>query len=636
PTAVTVLFDAAGASPKSLGPDVRTRVASTNAFNPETIVLALATVGMLLIALVAVGGFTVLAQRRLRSVGMLGALGATDKNIGLVVRANGLVVGLLGTLGGFLLGVVAWLLYRPHVEASSHHVIATWSFPWAVILPALVLAVLATYFAAARPARVVARMPVVAALAGRPAPPRQVRRSAMPGLLALVVAFALLAYAGSRTAGGGAGGVVLGLVCLVVAVVLLAPMFLAVLPKVGRRAPVAVRLALRDLSRYRARSGSALGAISLGVLIAVVVCVLSVSRYGNALDYAGPNLARNQLVVYTTTWTARPDAPAASGSGAASHPPSSPRAERATADRIAAGLGAHQMVQLDDAGASLLHAAPGRGFTGPLYVATAPLLRALGIKSTQVDPHADLLTMRPGLSGVSDLQLRYGQGETKSVGPTGPQAHYPCPEATCVANPVIQEVGGLPSGTSAPNTVVTEHAVHRLGLHTSPAGWLIQTPQPLTAAQIGYARQAAAAARVTVETMSDAPTSTEIINWATVFGMALALGILALTVGLIRSETAGDLRILAATGASSSTRRALTAATAGSLALLGAVVGTVAGYVACIAYTSSNAQDGLSELGNVPLRNLLILVVGMPLIAVVVGWVFAGRAPSGIGRRPDA
>ena len=62
------------------------------------------------------------------------------------------------------------------------------------------------------------------------------------------------------------------------------------------------------------------------------------------------------------------------------------------------------------------------------------------------------------------------------------------------------------------------------------------------------------------------PTSAEIINWATVFGIVLALAILAMSVGLIRSETASDLRTLAATGASGTTRRNLTAATAGALA----------------------------------------------------------------------
>jgi len=53
-----------------------------------------------------------------------------------------------------------------------------------------------------------------------------------------------------------------------------------------------------------------------------------------------------------------------------------------------------------------------------------------------------------------------------------------------------------------------------------------------------------------------------------------------MTVGLIRSETAGDLRTLTATGASSATRRTLTGATAGALAVLGAVIGTTGAYLA--------------------------------------------------------
>jgi putative ABC transport system permease protein len=107
-----------------------------------------------------------------------------------------------------------------------------------------------------------------------------------------------------------------------------------------------------------------------------------------------------------------------------------------------------------------------------------------------------------------------------------------------------------------------------------------------------------------------------------------------MTVGLIRSETASDLRILAATGASSSTRRSLTAATAGALGLLGAVVGTVAAYVATIAYTSRSSLDGLSSLSNIPARNLLIILIGMPLIAIAVGWLLAGREPADMAHQP--
>jgi putative ABC transport system permease protein len=627
PSQVTVLFDA-GASKASFGANVHTPSPSGNGLNPETIVLALDTVGMLLIALVGVAGFTVLAQRRLRSIGMLGAVGATDQNIRLVVRANGAVVGVVGALIGAALGLVAWLAYRPRLESSAHHLIGTFQLPWVVIGVSMALAVVATLFAASRPARAITRLPIVSALSGRPAPPKQVHRSVVPGVILLVVAFILFTIGGSGSnSGGGMPEVVLGFVVLIAAVILLAPFCLAVLARFARRAPLAIRLALRDLSRYRARSASALAAISLGVLIAVVISVVSAGRYGNVLDYAGPNLASNQLVVST------PNGPEVGPPGNASTvTPSNPQAMAASAQEIATALGSHAITELDTTSANLQHAAPGRNWNGPIYIATPSLLRAFGISASSIDPTADILTMRPGLSTTSDMQLVYGNYFAKP----GPDS-FPCPTGECLANPLIQTVGGLPSGTSAPNTVITEHAVRQLGLQTSTqiAGWFIQTPQPLTAAQIKSAQLTAATAGLSVETKNSAPSSAEIINWATVFGVLLALGILAMSIGLIRSETAGDLRTLSATGASRSTRRTLTAATAGALALLGAVLGTVAGYVAAIGFFRSNANNGgLAALSSIPTTNLLFILVGMPLIAAVGGWLFAGREVSAISRQP--
>jgi putative ABC transport system permease protein len=639
PSQVTVLFNAHGVSPDSLGPNVQSRpsAAASNPLNPETIVLALATVGMLLIALVAVGGFTVLAQRRLRSLGMLGALGATDQNIRLVVRANGVLVGVVGALAGTILGLAAWLAYRPRLESSAHHLIGPFQLPWIVIGPAIALAVVATYFAASRPARSITRLPIVAALSGRPAPPKQVHRSAVPGVVLLVVAAVLFWYTGKNSGGGGALELVLGFVALIAAVILLSPFCLAILARLGRRAPVAVRLALRDLVRYRARSGSALAAISLGALIAVLVCVLAAQRYGNVLDYAGPNVASDQIIVYTPDPGGGPGN-GSGGSGTASTA-STPQAQAATAHGIASALGSHTVIELDETNASLQHAAAGRSWSGPVYVATPQLLRAFGITASDVNSGADILTMRPGLSGLSQMQLLYGDTATgPGNGPSGNgpggQNSYPCPKGACLASPVIQQVNALPSGTSAPNTVITEHAIHALGLHASVSGWLIQTPHPPTAAQITNARLTAAAAGMTIETKSSAPSSAEILNWATAFGIALALGILAMSIGLIRSETARDLRTLTATGASGLTRRELTAATAFALALGGAVLGTVAAYVAAIGYASDNSLDGLSELSNVPTMNLLTIVIGMPVIAAVVGWLLAGREPAAISRQP--
>ena len=312
-----------------------------------------------------------------------------------------------------------------------------------------------------------------------------------------------------------------------------------------------------------------------------------------------------------------------------------------TAHAIAAALGSHDVVELESTSASLQHAASGRSWDGQVYVATPQLLRAFGISASQVSPRADILSMRPGLSGITKMQLVYSNSTGKGSpgggpGPGSGQDSFPCPKNQCLANPVIQEVSALPSGTSAPNTVITEHAIAALHLRSSVTadGWLIQAPSPPTAAQITNARLAAAAAGLTIETRNSIPSVGVIIDWATVFGIVLALGILAMTLGLIRSETAGDLRTLAATGASGWTRRMLTAVTAGALGLAGAVLGTVAAYTAAIGYAWDNKLDGLSELTSVPTTSLLLILVGMPLAAAVAGWLLAGREPAAIAHQP--
>jgi len=646
---VTLLFDASAGQVASLGLNVQTPPNTLNGgFNPEIFVILIATVGMLLIGMVAVGGFTVLAQRRMRSIGMLGALGATDRNIRLVVRANGVVVGVVGTVFGGALGLLAWLIYRPHVEQASHHLIGTFQLPWVVILPAMALAIVTTWLAASRPARAVTRVPVVTALSGRPAPPRQLHRSAVPGVAVIVFGYVLLLYAGqTKGNGGGAPELVFGFVALTVGIILLAPLAITSVAGLARPTPLAVRMALRDLARYRARSGSALGAIGLGVLIAATVCVAAAGRYGNVLDYAGPNLANNELNVYTPQ-APPPGAVIISPNGVskagpkANTPQPSNAALLAKTNAIAAALGSHKVVELLTPDVSLVHEGAGRNFSGQLYVATPQLLRAFGISASDVDPNADILTMRPGLESISNMDMFYGpasggSGPGANNGPNGQAGSSvsPCPVGQCVADPPMQTIGALPSGTSGPNTVVTEHAVHRLGLQTSLAGWMILTDHPLTVTQINTARLTASTLGMTVESKSDSPSSTQVIDWATVVGILLALAILAMTVGLIRSETASDLRTLTATGASSATRRTITAATAGALALIGAVMGTAAAYLACLAFFSGAPNgDGISELSNIPLANLAIILVGMPLLAAVGGWLFAGRQPAFIAQKP--
>ena len=643
PTQVQVLFNASPSNAKDVPAYVTTPgTGNSNIINPSTIVLALATVGMLLIALVSIGGFTVLAQRRMRSLGMLESMGATDRNVRLVLESNGIIVGAVGAVVGFVVGLLVWFAYRPTNEQDAHHLIGMFALPWNVIVPAMVLAVVATFFAASYPARAITRIPVVSALAGRPAPPRQIHRTLVPGVIALALGFVMFSISGASGNGGGVIWLVPGLVALIVGIILVSPFFLVLLARVGGRSRIAVRLPLRDMARYRARSGSALSAISLGIMIAVIVAAVATARYANVFDYVGPNMGPNAMNVYNPP--TGPTCEATSGAPVCQPAQAAPSlsAQEATVHAIASAVGANHVVPLIQPAVSLQNpSASGRQWNGPIYVATPALLRAYGINPSSIPSNVDILSSRPGLAG-SGVQMTYGSGGKggggfQGLGVGGNNTNQ-CTPNQCLAHPVVQEEGQLPTGTSAPNTVITESALHRLHLtsQNSLGGWTLLSNTAFTQSQVNSANSLAASGDLSIESKNDAPTSSEIVDWATVFGIALALGVLAMSIGLIRSETASDLRTLTATGASSRTRRALTAVTAGGLAFLGALLGTVAAYVGLLGWFRSNQlEGGVSDIiNNVPWNNLFLILIAMPVAAFVIGWVLAGREPPGIATRP--
>jgi putative ABC transport system permease protein len=642
PANVTVLFDATPASAAAFrfpaGATVQTPPGPSGGMSPAFIVLAAATLGLIFVGLVAVASFTVLARRRLRALGMLGSLGAADSDIALVMTANGLIAGTAGAIAGALAGFAAWLGYRPYLETSAGHRIGVLHLPWPVLGTGMVLAVVTSALASWRPARAAARMSVHAALAGRPEPPKAARRSALPGVILLLAGPALLVLSGGWGHNGGTATLETlgGMTATIIGGLLLAPFCLTGLAALAGRAPVAVRLALRDLSRYRARSAAALSAISFAVLLAVLIGILAAARYANPLDYTGPNLAANQLILYP---------PARSPGPLAARPPAQRDIRRLPA-RLAAALGTHDILALDSAtrpgsrivtptgqdlgtATATLNQAGTQtnNYSGPLYAATPTLLRYFGIRSSQISSGADVLTMRRGLAAEPRMQLALPPG---SPGPGQQPSPDACPASRCIANPDIQTIAGLPAGTSAPNTVITTHAMRVLGLHLVASGWLFQTAQPLTAAQINTARQLAAAGGATIETKSGEVSLSQILSGATAVGILIALGVLAMTVGLIRSETASDLRTLTATGAGATTRRNLTAVTAGALGLLGALTGTAIAYLTAISWF----RHASVIASTAPAAELAMILAGLPLAAAIGGWLFAGRQPPAIARQP--
>jgi putative ABC transport system permease protein len=179
-----------------------------------------------------------------------------------------------------------------------------------------------------------------------------------------------------------------------------------------------------------------------------------------------------------------------------------------------------------------------------------------------------------------------------------------------------------------PDSFVSQNGLRRHGWKQVPAGWLVESGHALTSDQIATARDVAAAAGLEVETQRERTSLATPMAIATASGALLALAILAMTVGLIRSESAGDLRTLSATGASARIRRTLTAATAGALALLGALLGIAGAYM----IMGATYHDDLGYLSDVPAVYLGVLVVGVPVTAAAAGWLLAGREPPAVAR----
>lgn len=581
-----------------------------------------ATVTLLLIALVAAASFVVVAQRRLRQLGMLAAIGATEKHLRLVTLANGVVIGALAAVIGTTVGLLGWIAVVPFMEPAVGFRLDPLNVPWWLIATGMMLAVVTATGAAWWPARTVARIPITLALSGRPPSPKPARRSAALAVLVIVAGIVCLVLSG-RT-----NGLLItsGTVLTILGVLLVIPLALRAVAAPAGLFPVAVRLALRDLARYQDRSGAALAAITLALGIAAAI-VITAAAAEHSADKG--NLSDSQLMVRIGD----PDAPGIP-------PDFSPFVpERTAAElesleaqvaRLATRFDDPAVIAVDVALDPTIEQDPSRDGREAvtlaelttvllggesvwvdvtlLYVATPEMLERYGIDFDVVTPDTEVLTVETGELAIVGVSREPGT------------------EKEIVTN--VERIA--PGYSSLPGSFITPDALRQRGLEAVRVGWLIEANEPLTSEQLTAARDVAVDAGLTIESRDHQEGLLALRSGATAAGMFVALGVLAMTVGLIRSTAAGDLRTLTATGATSRIRRTLTAATAGALALLGAVLGTVGAYLALIAWYSND----ISALSAVPVLHLLIIVVGVPLVAVIAGWLLAGREPPTLARQP--
>jgi putative ABC transport system permease protein len=496
------------------GPDasgLRVEVGDSSRDEVAVTVLAASTLGMALVGLIAAGGFVVVAQRRQRQLGLLAAIGAHDRHVRLVMVANGAIVGLVSAAAGTVVGLAGWMAAKTAVESAANHRIDRFELPWTLIAAIAGLAVLTAVAAAWWPARTAARLPVMAALSGRPARPKPVHRSLLVGLL--VVTAGVAGIVAGRPTGdhprpllliAGLGGGVIG-------AVFTAPAAIRALGPIARRLPLAPRLALRDLARYQSRAAAALAAITLGLGIAVAVVGIAAA---NTYDDREGNLSTNELLVRVTSDQegpepevhaedqARLDAGAAAVSRALGDDTTAIPLDVAFAADAAADANTRLPVSLgvpQDEHSIALADIP--------YVATPEVLDAYGIDPATIDASTDVLTV------LDDTFVLLDHSGAPAGGPPPPatKPRRALPSATT-------QLVDLPPQTSAPNSLLTESAMARNGWQPVRAAWIVESPRSLTGAQVKAARAAAVGAGVAIEVRSTQDELAAIRTGATVVG----------------------------------------------------------------------------------------------------------------------
>ncbi|GAA2093171.1 FtsX-like permease family protein [Actinomadura alba] len=586
-------------------------------------------IAMIVLEVVLLAGpaFAVGIGRQRRQLALVAAGGGGRGHLRVIVLGGGLVTGLGAGVLGVLAGLCVAAAAVPVIEGSTGTAMGPFEVPWSWVVATMLVGALSGLAAAYVPARQAARMNVVAALAGRRE--QAVTRRGWP------IAGAVLIAAGFATSVLGVKvlrefGAAAGAILIIVGFVMTGPWIIGLTGRLARWLPLPMRLAVRDASRNRGRTGPVVAAIMAAVAGVTALAIAGTSDFAQQRVEYVPRLQAGSTLIQVTDagefqrvrqTIARelPGVPvtelfevggtnACGSTDDCTHVESATLGECSEANPDACIYGTSEFSFEYAVGDE----AVARFILGRDDPAVMAALKAG--KAVLFDPRG----VRDGATVLKVVRSQQGSVE----------------ELRKVTLPAVR----ADAAGSAPTALLPPSAARRLGLPTTPAALLIAAADHrVTVAEGKRLDEVVAGVTDMVDIYTERGFTQSFAMPLLLLagaGAIMVLGGSLIATGLSAADARPDLATLAAVGARPRTRRLLMMGQAGFVALLGCWLGIAAGMVPGIAVafplTSNDGSFG-TVTGGVPEHGVMIAVpfqllagvgIAVPLIAMIAAGLF--------------
>lgn len=645
----------------ALAPELRQQQSFTQ--DTGRMIAVIGGVMLFIITTLLVGpAFAVSASRQRRTLALAATNGAETRQLRRTVLAQAVVLGVISAVGGTLLGVAGvrvglWWWVRTHPSSSFASI--GLDIPWAAFAILVPCAVLSAVVAALLPSLRLGRLDVIGVMRGQSVSPRLNKVLPVVGLVvALLGGFVVLSSA--RVGSGGEVRIALGAIALVLGTLCVIPALLVLAGRLASWLPVAPRMATRDAARHRSRSTPTVAAILAGVTALTAFSIGLASDTKQQMATYQPQNLPGEGVVYTGDAETRLAVEAALRDDAGGLVQTPFQVVRPPEDIFAQGPGtAEQRVAFVSAvpagctaETSIIssgdnqrcvrlgsQAYDGNGQIGALPA--AEIARRLGLTNAQrraVEQGA----VAVAVTGLADQPvLRFARGTfvmdqnaytaTKvEVGRTDELPVVRVDRRRAVP-------GALPGQAGA---LVTPETAKRLGWVTQQESILLRDPNGAisrdTEKQLDERVGDGGGLQVERGFQRYDETVMRVMMAAAAF---LVLVVTLISTALAMAEQQTDQGTFAAVGATRRTRRALAASQSMLVGFLGALLGIAVGLVPGIAVTypltseqnwdpSTGTDTSAGPFLEIPWQPLLLVVVGVPLLAGLLSALAVRRAPA--------